>query len=225
MILRPTASSASRPFSAVPFSYAPTTRSLKSSISTTFRRMSSASSSTGTSNSFIVTPCRSILCVDCGAFAGVCQHHVTGNFHQLAVTARNGFQVVLHHPFTAFAEILSECFFDTLEQIFIADAAVGRERRDAQEYAQEHDTLHALLQVRERRDFFCDLDGVQRENSRILLDQFPSSPSRNGAPDFGGLRFRTLDEHHAVLREAGKGVLEIESVDVIEGDEFDVLQF
>src|SRR5215471_4514404 len=187
--------------------------------------MSSASSSTGTSNSFIVTPCKSNLCVDGGAFAGVRQHHVTGNFHQLTITARNGFEVVLDYAFTAFAEILSERFLDALEQILIADAAVGRERRDAQEHAQEHDTLHALLQVRKRRDFFCDLDGIQREYSRILLDQFPSSPGRNGAPDFGGLRFRTLDEHHAVLREAGEGVLEIESVDVIEGDEFNVLQF
>src|SRR4030095_7624050 len=57
-------------------------------------------------------------------FAGICQHHVFRNFHELAVTARYSLEVVLHDTLTAFAEILSECFFYALEQLLVANTAL-----------------------------------------------------------------------------------------------------
>src|SRR5262245_29334925 len=183
MTLRATWSSASSPFSAVPASYAPTTRLLKSSMSTTLMRISSASSSTGTSNSFISC---SLIESWCGldgvcrlAFTRVGQHHISRNFHQFTIAARYRFDVVLNHAFAAFAEVLSQCLFDALEEVLIADAALLPEWGDAQENAEKHDALHALLQVGERRHFFRDLDRVQREHTSVFLDQVASRPGRN----------------------------------------------
>src|SRR5437762_1084229 len=119
--------------------------------------MTSMRSSTGTSNSFIVAPysnlgtdsepVHKLLDADCCALAGIRQHHVSRNFHQLAIAAGHCVQVVLNHALAAFAEVFAKRFLDALEQIVIADSAFRCERGDAQKHAKKHDALHALLQV------------------------------------------------------------------------------
>src|SRR5262245_41977360 len=214
-MLRPTWVSASQPFSAVPASYAPTTRLLKSSTSTMFIRTSSASSSTGTSNSFMRYSLNSEL-----AFAGVRQHDVARNFQQFAITARYGVEVVLNDALAALAEVFSQRFLDALEQVFIADAAFFSERRHVQKHAEKHDALHALLQVRQRGHFVCDLHRIQREHAGVFLNQVPSGPSGHGGPDLADYGFRTLDKNHSVFGQAGERILQVECVYVVERDEF-----
>src|SRR5262249_17333982 len=56
-------------------------------------------------------------------------------------------------------------------------------------------------------------------------NQISPSPGRNSGPNLSGFGFRTLHEDHSVLGKAGERIFKIESIDVVERDEFDVLEF
>src|SRR5688572_2734364 len=86
-------------------------------------------------------------------FSRIGLHDVVRDFDKFSVASPDRFEVVLYNTFAALAKILTEGFFDAGEKRFIADTAFRGERRHAQEYAQQHNALHALLQVGQGRNF------------------------------------------------------------------------
>src|SRR5437016_5756232 len=69
------------------------------------------------------------------------------HFPRLLIAAFDTGHVVLHDAVAALAEILAEGFFDASIDLFVGHAAVAAIGRELEEPAQQHDALHAHLQV------------------------------------------------------------------------------
>ena len=77
------------------------------------------------------------------------------------------------------------------------------ERRDAQEDAQQHDALHALLKVGARGNFLRDPHGIQREQPGVLLAiRLARAQAGIEAQISAGSGLLALHEHHSVLRQS-----------------------
>ena len=102
-------------------------------------------------------------------------------------------------------------------------AGRGRERRDAQEDADQRDALHAQHELGARCAATRHLGGIEGDEADAAARHLLACPLRHRRPDRGGIGERALDEDGAAVDQAGQGAL-VEAAHVVERHEVDGLQ-
>ena len=124
---------------------------------------------------------------------------------RLREAAPDDLEVLLHHAPAEVTELLLRLREDAREETFLVEVVLLDERGGAEEGAHEGRALHAVTQVRVRRDLGRDLERVERPDADLPLADLALRGPRERVPEL--LRRETaLDHEHAALREAGERV-------------------